>query len=114
MLAELDALLTVLIASLMGWLDYRGTDVREPAVMLLLAAGFISAMDPGHAWRWGITLGLSVPLALLVSRVTGATLPFEVESYRIAFTALVPALLGAAIGSRVRRPGISGGAADRA
>lgn len=104
MLAELNALLTLLIASVVGWLDYRGADLREPAVLLLVAAGFMSALDPTRAWRWGITFGLSVPIALLVSRVTGAELPFAVESYRLAFLSLVPALLGAAIGSRMRRP----------
>ena len=105
MLTDVDALLTLLIAQAMGWLDFRGAELREPAVLLLVAAGLMSAIDPARAWRWGITFGLSVPIALLVSRVTGAELPFAVESYRLAFLAMVPALLGAAIGSRMRRPG---------
>ena len=103
MLAELDALLTILIASAMGWLDFRGSELRQPALVLLVATAFMSAIDPDRAWRWGVTFGLAVPLALLVSRVTGQALPFEVESYRLAFLGLVPALLGAAIGSRVGR-----------
>ena len=109
MLAELDTIVTLLFASVMGWLDYRGADLREPAVLLLVAAGLMAAVDPGRAWRWGITFGLSVPIALLVSRVTGAELPFTVESYGLAFLALVPTLLGAAIGSRVRKPAATTG-----
>jgi hypothetical protein len=54
-------------------------------------------------------LGVSVPLAHMVSQLTGHQLPYTVEHPATTLLAIVPAMLGTGVGmlvSRLRQPDV--------
>jgi hypothetical protein len=100
-------LLTVAAGVIAGVTDLRSTDVQGPVGVLFAAAFFLAAWHPDGAWRRGLMLGLSVPLAHLVAHLTGQTLPYSVENPITTLLAVVPAMLGTVVGvgvSRLRQP----------
>ena len=95
-------LLTVAFGSLVGYTDLRVPEV-EPAAMLFSFAVLLGAAYPESAWRRGLLLGLSVPVAHVVSMLTGTVLPYPVPSFVDGFLALVPAMIGTYLGVGLRR-----------
>ncbi len=96
-------LLTVMYGTVLGWLDAHGQSVQAPALFLFVTGAILAALNPEGAWRRALVLGLSVPLAHLIGRVTGIVIAHAVESYSVAFLALVPAMAGSFAGSAFRR-----------
>ena len=96
-------LLTLAFGSLVGYTDLRAEEV-QPAVLLIGSfAALLGAAYPDGAWRRGLLLGLSVPLAHVVSQLTGTVLPYPLPSFADTFLALIPALVGSYVGVGLRR-----------
>jgi hypothetical protein len=99
--------LSVLIGSTIGLSDLRSQELQTPAALLFSAAFVLAAWQPDGAWRRGMVLGLSVPLAHAVAHVTGTTLPYTISNPMLTIAAIVPAMMGTGIGmgvSRLRHP----------
>lgn len=95
----------VVVGLLLGVNDTRITEVQS-SIMLLGAAGvLLGAMDPAHALRTGLLLGLGVPIVHAYVRLAGVPLPYPVASWWTTFLALVPPVVGAAVGGAVSRGG---------
>jgi NO-binding membrane sensor protein with MHYT domain len=103
MTGTLALLLTVAAGVLVGVTDVRSPEVQGPVGVLFAAAFFLAAWHPEGAWRRGLMLGLSVPLAHLVAHVTGHALPYTVENPVTTLLAIVPAMLGTVVGVGVSR-----------
>jgi hypothetical protein len=102
-MSALLVMMTVVYGTVLGWLDVHGQSVQVPALFLFVTGALLAAANPDGAWRRALMLGLSVPLAHLIGQVTGIVMPHAVESYSVAFLALVPAMAGSAAGAAARR-----------
>lgn len=96
-------LLSVAFGSIVGYTDLGAADV-QPAVLLLASfAALLGAAFPDGAWRRGLLLGLSVPVAHVISQLTGTVLPYPVPRFVDSFFALVPTMVGSYLGVGLRR-----------
>ena len=96
-------LVTLAVGTLVGYPDLRAEEM-QPAVLMIVSFGAVlGAAYPDGAWRRALMLGLSVPLAQLVSRYTGHVLPYPVPRFADTFLALIPAFVGSYIGVALRR-----------
>lgn len=102
MTGMLALLLTVAAGVAVGVTDLRTTDVQGPVAVLFAAAFFLAAWHPDGAWRRGLMLGLSVPLAHVVADLTGRPLPYAVEPLTTMMS-IIPAMLGTVVGMAVSR-----------
>ena len=86
----------------------RGQDEVQPAVFLLLVAGFaLSCARPRDAWAYALLLGAGVPGLDLIMRLAGNPPPVDsvAGSTVIAFLpAGIGALVGAGVGRLIRGP----------
>ena len=72
-------------------------------VLLLLFGGLLGYLEPRAPWRWALVLGVWVPIAEIVYRLT---YPFGQPHFKdivAPLLALVPPLLGVYAGAYVRR-----------
>jgi hypothetical protein len=102
-------LLTMVAGVVVGATDLRSTDVQGVVAVLFSAGFFLAAWHPEGAWRRGLMLGASVPLAHVVALLTHRTLPYTVDHPATTLLAVVPAMLGTAVGvvvSRLRQPDV--------
>ena len=95
-------LVTLALGTLVGYTDLRAEEV-QPAVLLIVSfAAVLGAAYPDGAWRRALMLGLSVPLAQLISHYTGRALPYPLPRFADTFLALIPAFVGSYIGVALR------------
>lgn len=102
-MSRVMVLVTLAYGTVQNWLDVHGESVQMPALFLFVTGMLLAAANPEGSWRRALMLGLSVPLAHLIGQVTGISMPHAIESYSIAFLALVPAMAGSMVGSAFRR-----------
>jgi hypothetical protein len=97
--------LLAVVATATGYAGANVAEIQLPAFLLMSLACLLGAVYPNGAWRRALMLGLSVPLAHVVARVTGAALPspMEHQDQMTAFLALVPAFVGTYLGVGMRR-----------
>lgn len=88
----------VVVGLLLGVNDTRITEVQSSVILLGVAGLLLGAMDPPHAMRTGLLLGLGVPVVHAYVRLAGVPLPYPVASWWTTFLALVPPMIGAWIG----------------
>lgn len=103
MTGTLALLLTVAAGVVAGVSDLRSADVQGPVGVLFAAGFFLAAWHPDGAWRRGVMLGVSVPLAHLVAHLSGRPLPYTIDHPVATVLAIVPALLGTMVGVAVSR-----------
>ncbi len=103
MTGSLALLLSVATGMLVGLTGLRAEEMQGPGGVLFAAAFFLAAWHPEGAWRRGLMLGLSVPLAEIVSHLTGQALPYSVENPYATLLAIIPAMLGTMAGMAVAR-----------
>ena len=103
MLTKAMILITLLLGTIGGYVNLLVQDVQLPVVMLSCFACLLGAAYPEGAWRRALMLGLSVPLAHLVSGATGLQVPYPVTRFSDGFIALVPAFVGTYLGVWLRR-----------
>ena len=107
MTGTLALLLTMAAGVIAGVTDVSSTEVQGSVAVLFAAAFFLAAWHPDGAWRRGLMLGASVPLAHVVAQLTGHTLPYTVEHPATTLLAIIPAMVGTGVGmlvSRLRQP----------
>lgn len=107
MKATLALLLTAVAGLVVGVTDLRAAEVQGPVAVLFSAGFFLAAWHPQGAWRRGLMLGASVPLAHLVASLTHRALPYTVDHPASTLLAFIPAMLGTMVGlgvSRLRQP----------
>ena len=103
MLTKAMVLITLLLGTIGSYVTAMVQDVQLPMVMLSCFACLLGAAYPDGAWRRALMLGLSVPLAHLVSGATGVQVPYPAAHFADSFIALVPAFLGTYFGVWLRR-----------
>ena len=96
-------LLTVAFGTLVGYTDLRPEEVQPAALLILSFAVVLGAAFPDGAWRRGLLLGLSVPVAHVIAQLTGRALPYPLPRFADTFLALSPALVGSYLGVGLRR-----------
>jgi hypothetical protein len=96
--------LLVVVAALLGWLNYRATDDVQAVAAGLLLAGFgFSYWRPRWAWLFVLVLWLAIPL----SAIYAAQYNFDTTFSRPhplyeTLVALVPTAIGALLGAGAR------------
>ena len=96
--------LLVVVAAVLGWLNYHAADDVQPVAGGLIVAGFGYALwRPRLAWLFVIVLWLSIPISGVVADA-GNYHPGLVKPHPLyeSLVALVPAGLGALAGMAVR------------
>lgn len=86
-----------------GYADIHSPDIQSVSLLLASCGWVLGALYPDGAWRRALVLGASVPLAHLVARYTGATLPHGVEHATATYLAVIPAMIGTYAGVLMRR-----------
>ena len=109
---------TLLVALWIG-VAYLNTRTDELLVVLpgvFVASALAGVVQPRGAWRWGVLLGLAVPVSAAVALVLGVRVPYTNDWANVATSllAVLPGLVGAYVGAGVgallalataRRPG---------
>jgi len=103
MTGSLALLLSVATGVLVGVTGLRTEELQGPGGVLFAAAFFLAAWQPDGAWRRGLMLGLSVPMAQIVSQLSGQALPYTVGNPYATLLAIIPAMLGTLVGIAVSR-----------
>jgi hypothetical protein len=96
-------LLAAFFGTLTGLTGMRAEQMQPAALTLATFACMLGAAYPDGAWRRALMLGLSVPLAQLISTATGVALPYPAMRLVEACLALVPAFVGTYVGVGLRR-----------
>ena len=81
-----------------GFANLTAPEVQAPMGCLLLSAGILGLLRPIAAWRWGLLIGLSVPLSYFF--VLAANIKInEIPHFPITLSVLViPATIAAYCG----------------
>jgi hypothetical protein len=91
------------LATPIGYLDLRASEVQGIVVFLVVGAGLWGLLWPRRAWRWALVFGLSVPLWHLGNALAGRPSPYPVEPNSFAtLLAFVPAAIAAYGGAGIR------------
>jgi hypothetical protein len=89
-----------------AWMDKRTDEVIVSIVPLLLLGAALGLARPAHAWRWGLLLGIWIPLSYWTgwfgAPKAGPHSPFE------PLLALIPPTIAAYFGAVIERSGFSG------
>jgi hypothetical protein len=72
-------------------------------LLVLMFGGLLGYLGPRVPWRWGLVLGIWVPIALGVDRLTDPIGPQPMFRILQPLLALVPAFVGVYAGVLVRR-----------
>lgn len=96
-------IVTVAFGSLVGYSGVRAEEVQPAVLTIASFALLLGAAYPEGAWRRGLLLGLSVPVAHVVAQLTGTVLPYPVPRFADTFLALIPAMVGSYLGVGLRR-----------
>lgn len=69
-------LIAVSLGLAIAWVDSRPhwDDTGITAASLLLSAGMLGLMSPRQPWRWGLAVGIWVPLSLILRTPTAGSL----------------------------------------
>ncbi len=82
-------IVAVVLAAGAAALDVVVRDTSTSLVAILLAAMVMGYLAPQRAWRWGLLIGVSLPLSHLVARRSGEL---------AGVMAFVPSFVGAYLG----------------
>ena len=81
-----------------GYVNLTATEVQAPMGCLLLSAGILGSLRPKAVWRWGLLIGLSVPLSYFFVLATNIKIN-EIPHFPITLSVLViPATIAAYCG----------------
>ncbi len=99
--------LALTFGGLLGYIDLNSQEVQLPMFCLLLFSFTLGVFQPKAAWRWGLLMGLSLPVAYFVAFATNLR-AVDAPRYPITLAVLViPALAAAYLGafaSRLSQP----------
>jgi hypothetical protein len=99
--------LALAFGALLGYIDLNSQEVQLPMFCLLLFSFTLGVAQPKAAWRWGLLMGLSLPLDYFVAFALNYR-AVDDPRYPITLVILViPALIaayGGAFASRLSQP----------
>lgn len=91
----------ILVSGVAGYLHLR-TDTDGTAAVLVLAGGVLCGLlYPGKSFRWGMIVGVGVPLVLVLGHSLGGVPVPRHDPDMLSPLILLPALLGAYAGSAI-------------
>jgi hypothetical protein len=92
------------LAVAVGYVNTHTDETGVVAGSVLVASGLLGLVEPRGAWRWGLLVGLSVPVGQAIFHLLGARVPYPNawSDLPVTLVALVPALIGAYAGSLIR------------
>jgi hypothetical protein len=90
------------IGLVIGYIDLHSTEVQFPALLILVGGFVFGFIQPRGAWRWGVSLGLGVPLAHLIGSFFNLLPPFQTEIFGLIGLPLIFALAAVYAGSLLR------------
>jgi hypothetical protein len=97
--------LAFMLGLVIGWLDTTmRTDDALPAILLLGIPCFVfSIIWSRHPWRWGLLIGIGIPLWHIVGTSLGYHAVSPAQPNRFAsLLALAPAMIASYFGSAMR------------
>lgn len=99
--------LAVAFGALLGYIDLNSQEVQLPMLCLLLFSFTLGIAQPKAAWRWGVLMGLSIPISYFVAFAVNYR-AVDPPRYPITLAVLIiPALVaayGGAFASRLSQP----------
>ncbi len=99
--------LALVFGALLGYIDLNSSEVQLPMFCLLLFSFTLGVCQPKAAWRWGVLMGLSLPVSYFVAFATSMR-AVDAPRYPITLVVLViPGLIaayGGALASRLSQP----------
>ncbi len=99
--------LALTFGALLGYIDLNSKEVQLPMFCLLLFSFTLGVCQPKAAWRWGVLVGLSLPvsyfLAFAVNLRTADPPRYPITLVVLVIPALIAAYIGAAA-SRMSQP----------
>jgi hypothetical protein len=90
----------VVVAPIIGWLDFRASEVQGTVLLLVVAAAVLSYWAPRYAWLVALLVGLPIVETHFVALALGKTPPSATAAPTLL--ALIPAAIGAAVGAATR------------
>ena len=84
-------------------MDTHNDEVQAAILVILLSTATLAMIEPRAVWRWGLILGLSIPITYLIVPAFDMTTPFDMEGYMGTLLALIPAFIGAYGGVFLRK-----------
>lgn len=86
-----------------GLIQIRQTNLLPTVAILLVFGLILGAMWPKDSWRWGLILGLGVPVAYIAAPWLGlAVIESSKPHILVSFFAILPALAGTSSGVALR------------
>src|SRR5579859_2810144 len=99
----LTVVLAVAFGTLLGYIDLNSKEVQLPMACLLLFSFTLGVCQPTAAWRWGVVIGLSLPISYFVAFALNYR-TVDAPRYPITLVVLVvPALIAAYAGAFASR-----------
>ena len=95
-------LLAMALGLLAGYVDFHSEEVQPAALLLLVFSFGVGFVYPVRAWRWGVLMGVCIPLAITIGYALGFKPVYPAHPLS-AFIAVIPALIGAYCGVGLRR-----------
>jgi len=95
-------LLSIFFGIIAGMIDVQSQEVQLTVLLLLVFGLFMGFNQPVKAWRWGLLLGVFVPLFAISSIIESSAAEKMVNEGVFAAIAIVPAMLGVYIGVLLR------------
>src|SRR5438445_108144 len=92
----------VALGAVIGWLDLHASEVQGAVLLMLMCAFGMGLAAPERAWRWGVLIGLGVPVVHVVASACGYRPPHPPQPNDLAtLLALIPGLIGASVGAAI-------------
>jgi len=95
-------LLSIFFGIIAGMIDVQSQEVQLTVLLLLVFGLFMGFNQSVKAWRWGLLLGVFVPLFAISSIIESSAAEKMVNEGVFAAIAIVPAMLGVYIGVLLR------------
>ena len=95
--------LALVFGALLGYIDLNSKEVQLPMFCLLLFSFTLGICQPKAAWRWGLLMGLSLPISYFVAFAANYR-TVDAPRYPITLVVLViPGLIAAYGGAWANR-----------
>ena len=95
----------IVFALFTGYLNTHTDELLVLVPWVVVATTALGIAQPRWPWLWALLIGLAVPLSLILFYFLGLLVPYPNNPSDIAmsFLVVVPAFVGAYIGSGIRR-----------
>jgi hypothetical protein len=86
-----------------AYVDFHNDEVQAAVLVLGVSGTLLGAIQPRHAWRWGLAVGIVLPLSHVFGKALGIEWPYKVQPNDYAsFLAMIPAFVGCYFGVILR------------